>query len=59
MYFTLKEKKSVISMETNFGSGLGVAICHNVISVRVICWVCTGVCVAMAMLLTVFLCLHE
>ena len=45
-------------MVTNFGTGLGVVICHNVIYVCVICRVCTGVCVAMAMLLTVFFCLY-
>ena len=49
---------SVISMVTNFGIGLGVVICHHVINVCIICRVCTGVCLAMAMLLTVFFCLH-
>ena len=45
-------------MVTNFGTDLGVVICYNAISVCVICRVYTGVCVAMAMLLTSVFCLH-
>ena len=56
--FDLDTSTLVISTVINFGTDLGVVICHNVISVCVMCRVGTGICVAMAMLLTVFYCLH-
>jgi len=58
MQSTIQCHSSMISMVTNFGTGLGVVICHNAISACVISRVGRGACVAMAMLLTVLFCLH-